>query len=152
MPASVPALASAVPYTGFQPSYPPASAYPAASDYTSYPTPNPSPYKSPDAPPPQQPYPPVGYPATTDLPQPYEKAYPPQPYGQVYPPHPYGQPYPCPPAAQSPYPPGKIKWSKYKCMNFMILVIALTYLCLDFFMQHLILELIHQDLIDIAGR
>jgi hypothetical protein len=34
----------------------------------------------------------------------------------------------------------------------MILVIALTYLCLDFFMQHLILELIHQDLIDIAGR
>ncbi|KAK3134177.1 hypothetical protein QOZ80_6AG0545970 [Eleusine coracana subsp. coracana] len=103
MPAPVaPTLASAVPYTGYQPSY---SAYPAASAYTTYPTPSPSPYKSPDAPPPQQPFAPMGYPATSYPPQPYEKAYPPQPYGQVYPPQPYGQPYPPPPATQSPYPP-----------------------------------------------
>ncbi|CAN6216206.1 unnamed protein product [Urochloa humidicola] len=94
VPAPMPALASAVPYTGVPPSYPPVSAYPAASAYPAYPTPSQSPYP----PPPQQAYPPspAGYP---------HPSYPPQPYGEPYPPQPYGQPYPPPTAAQSPYPP-----------------------------------------------
>jgi hypothetical protein len=156
MPAPPPALASAVPYSGFQPSYPPASAYPAASAYTAYPTPSPSAYKSPDAPSPQQPRPALGYTTTSYPPQPYEKAYPPQPYGQVYPPspQPYGQPHPPPSATQSPYPPGKIKLSKDKSINLMMLVIALTrslFASINL-MQRLTLELINQDLIDIAGQ
>ncbi|TVU08267.1 hypothetical protein EJB05_41665, partial [Eragrostis curvula] len=132
MPTLAPALASAVPYAGVQPSYPPASAYPASA-YPAYPTPGHSLYKSAESvPPPQQPCPPMGYPATTYPPhpgeqayppqpreqayppqpreqayppQPREQAYPPQPYGQGYPPQPYGQPYPPPSATQSPYPP-----------------------------------------------
>uniref|UniRef100_K3XXJ2 C2 domain-containing protein n=2 Tax=Setaria TaxID=4554 RepID=K3XXJ2_SETIT len=94
-----PALASAVPYTGVPPSYPPASAYPAPSAYPAYPTPSQSPYTTTEyPPPPQQAYPPspAGYPPPS---------YPPQPYGEPYLPQPYGQPYPPPPAAQSPYPP-----------------------------------------------
>ncbi|XP_062178624.1 protein SRC2-like isoform X2 [Phragmites australis] len=101
MPTPAPVLASAVPYTGAQPSYPPVSAYPAASTHPTYPTPSHSPYKSPEyAPPPQQLCPPMGYPAPSYPPQPYEQAYPPQPYG-----YPAQQPYPPPLAAQSPYPP-----------------------------------------------
>uniref|UniRef100_A0A0A9H4L8 C2 domain-containing protein n=1 Tax=Arundo donax TaxID=35708 RepID=A0A0A9H4L8_ARUDO len=106
MPTPAPALASAVPYTGVQPSYAPSSAYPAASAYPTYRTPSHSPYTASEyPPPPQQPCPPLGCPPTSYPLQPYGQAYPPQPYGQAYPPQPYGQPYPPPPAAQSPYPP-----------------------------------------------
>ncbi|KAL6873442.1 hypothetical protein ACP4OV_013524 [Aristida adscensionis] len=122
MATSSPALASAVPYTGSQPSYPPAPAYPAASPYPTYPTPSHSPYTTPQyAPPPQQTSPPVGYPPTSY--PPHGQPYPPQPYGQPYPPQPYGQPYPPQPAAQSLYPPG----------------------------NHPTLELTHQDLIEMAA-
>uniref|UniRef100_A0A804R5E2 C2 domain-containing protein n=1 Tax=Zea mays TaxID=4577 RepID=A0A804R5E2_MAIZE len=116
-PAPAPALASAIPYTGVSPSYPPVSAYPGATAYPAYPTSSHAPYTTAEyPPPPQQPYqpPPAGYPPSyppqpyeqSYPPQPYEGSYPPQPYERSYPPQPYGQqPYPPPPAAESPYPP-----------------------------------------------
>lgn len=120
-PAPAPALASAIPYTGVSPSYPPVSAYPGATAYPAYPTSSHASYTTAEyPPPPQQPYqpPPAGYPPSYP-PQPYEQSYPPQPYERSYPPQPYGQqPYPPPPAAQSPYPPGEMQFSRENSIFF----------------------------------